>query len=554
MECIRCGSEFSISHFESSLREKLSPTPAKDKLLLPPPKECPTCRQQRRLSFRNERHLYRRTCDLTKKPIISMYPANSPFKVFERNAWFSDDWDPLLLGQDYDSSRPFLDQLLELFYKVPRVALIQQGIIENSDYCNRASNVKNCYLVFSTSSSEDCYYCINTNDSRNCVDCSNVQRSELCYECQDCFHCYGLKYCDDCTNCHSSSFLKYCTGCKDCFLCTNLTQKQYCVLNKQLTKNEYEAYIKGLDLTSSKQIESLRAQFNQLCKEAVARSLNGLNNENVTGNYLSNCKNAIGCFDCQNIEEGMHIQSVVDAKDCLDLSYFGRNSELVYESHAVGLNTLSVYFSSHCWENIHNIYYSESCLKSHHLFGCVGVQHKSFCVLNKAYSETDYYKLVEKIVSDMQKRGEWGEPLPTSFSPFAYNETVANDYFPLTQSEANRLNWRWTDLPITLADESAKELDESNPFKEITKTTFKCIDTNRAYKLTNQEVEFYRMNLIPLPKKSPESRIVSRLTRRNPRILFSRECSKCHIPIQTSCRFDTAPKVFCEGCFTTEFY
>ena len=34
----------------------------------------------------------------------------------------------------------------------------------------------------------------------------------------------------------------------------------------------------------------------------------------------------------------------------------------------------------------------------------------------------------------MQKTGEWGEFFPASFSPFGYNETVAQEYFPLNRS------------------------------------------------------------------------------------------------------------------------
>ena len=40
---------------------------------VPTPTLCPAERQRRRLSFRNERSLYRRRCDGTGKTIISMY-------------------------------------------------------------------------------------------------------------------------------------------------------------------------------------------------------------------------------------------------------------------------------------------------------------------------------------------------------------------------------------------------------------------------------------------------------------------------------------------------
>jgi hypothetical protein len=36
----------------------------------------------------------------------------------------------------------------------------------------------------------------------------------------------------------------------------------------------------------------------------------------------------------------------------------------------------------------------------------------------------------------MKSTGEWGEFFPLSLSLFGYNETVAQDYFPLAQEEA----------------------------------------------------------------------------------------------------------------------
>jgi hypothetical protein len=36
----------------------------------------------------------------------------------------------------------------------------------------------------------------------------------------------------------------------------------------------------------------------------------------------------------------------------------------------------------------------------------------------------------------MKSTGEWGEFFPLALSPFGYNETVAQDYFPITESKA----------------------------------------------------------------------------------------------------------------------
>jgi hypothetical protein len=41
----------------------------------------------------------------------------------------------------------------------------------------------------------------------------------------------------------------------------------------------------------------------------------------------------------------------------------------------------------------------------------------------------------------MQSTGEWGEYFPIEVSPFGYNETVAQEYFPLTEEEVNSKGW-----------------------------------------------------------------------------------------------------------------
>ena len=49
------------------------------------PTFCPDCRLQRRLSFRNERTLYKRPCELCGQETISMYDPVSGIKIIVVN-------------------------------------------------------------------------------------------------------------------------------------------------------------------------------------------------------------------------------------------------------------------------------------------------------------------------------------------------------------------------------------------------------------------------------------------------------------------------------------
>lgn len=85
--CRQCASAFEVTPFDLALLDKLSPVFSEKKYPIPPPTLCPDCRQQRRLLWRNERALYRRTCDLCRKSIVSMYPQESPFPVYCSECW-----------------------------------------------------------------------------------------------------------------------------------------------------------------------------------------------------------------------------------------------------------------------------------------------------------------------------------------------------------------------------------------------------------------------------------------------------------------------------------
>src|SRR3989344_3830979 len=111
--CQNCKKDFEIKKEDLNFYEKMKS---------PPPSYCPDCRMMKRLSFRNERTLYKRTCSKSGKQVISIYPENTLFPVYDQHIWWGDEWDAIDYAQDYDPSRSFFDQLLELKNKVPRIS------------------------------------------------------------------------------------------------------------------------------------------------------------------------------------------------------------------------------------------------------------------------------------------------------------------------------------------------------------------------------------------------------------------------------------------------
>ncbi|MBU1757666.1 hypothetical protein KKG31_00495 [Patescibacteria group bacterium] len=48
--------------------------------------------------------------------------------------------------------------------------------------------------------------------------------------------------------------------------------------------------------------------------------------------------------------------------------------------------------------------YCESCDACENCFGCVSLRNKSYCILNKQYTQEEYENLVVKIIEHMQKK------------------------------------------------------------------------------------------------------------------------------------------------------
>lgn len=547
-----CQKAFEILPEDREFLGRLAPVIAGKSIPLPDPTLCPDCRQQRRVATGNMFNLYERTCDLTGKKIISMYSPDSPYKVYNQPDWYSDKWDALEYGREFDFSRPFFEQFHELDQVVPKQCLLTgYEYDENSAYTNHAGKNKNCYLIFDSDENWDSYYSFSINHCKNCMDCFRTFDSELCFQCVDCVQCYGSMYLQDSDNCTDSAFLKNCIGCKRCLMCSNLRNKEYYIENKQATKEEFERFRKLLG--SAEAAESARVRFEQLKLEYPQKCLHGVQNENVFGDYLVSSKDSYFCFDSENLWDCRYIyQGFMPLKNCMDIQEAGE-AELLYECAFVGYGMQSSAFCRHSLSNNSNLLYCISCYHSKNLFGCNGVLRKSYCILNKQYTKDEYESLVPKIIDHMKTTGEWGEFFPIQHSSFGYNETLAQDFFPLSKDEVLSRSWKWSEAvekkdahpgPFAAVPDSIDDADES-----LTKNIFQCEKSGKAYKIIAQELALAKQMHVPLPRKTFLERHRVRNEMRNPRALYERSCGKCGRQMVTSYPPERLEVVYCEECY-----
>ncbi|MEK7175590.1 MAG: hypothetical protein AAB693_02180 [Patescibacteria group bacterium] len=598
--CQNCQKEFPIEPEDFLFYQKIK---------VPPPIWCPECRMVRRMIWRNERSLYQRKCDLCEKLIITVYKKESPFVVYCRNCWFSDKWDANTYSLEYLWDKNFFLQFMELIKKTPLMALDCKGTMVNSEYCNYGGNCKNCYLCFATALSEDSLYCSYSQDLKQCMDSTRLLGGELCYEANDSEKNYSCAFIKKTKGSLSSYFLFGCSTMTHCFMNANLRNKNYVLRGQVLSPEDYYLAIKEVDLGSFKQIQNLKEEFTKLKVSALHKYAEIKNSVNAIGNNITNSKNvqySFDIFDSENIKYSFRVlKGCRDIYDCHGMI----SGQLVYEGFGCGISPYNNLFSFSI-DVSRNLKYCVMCINCTDCFACVGLRNKSYCILNKQYTKEEYEELVPKIIQHMNdmpyvdKKGriyEYGEFFPPELSPFSYNETIAQEYFPLTKEEAINQGYSWKEEEIRNYEITLKTEDIPDNIKDVTddilNQVIQCQHYNStpppnplpegegenkkvlsfgedlggakncneqcttAFKIIPRELDFYRRMNLPLPRLCPNCRHYQRLKQRNPLKLWERQCqcnggtSSNNIYTNTVTHFHNLnnPEQACRNTFQTSY-
>ncbi len=576
--CQNCKNEFLIEPEDFSFYQKMK---------VPPPTWCPDCRIIRRFLFRNERLLFRRKDDQSGDEIFSSFPAATPVKVYERDYWFSDQWDPLQYGRDYDFSEPFFKQFRELFSIVPLFSKSVVGNV-NSDYCDQSGWLKNCYLCFDAETFENTAYAVKGNLVKDSLDIYEVSKSEFCYESVILDESFRVFFSMDCEHCTDIWFSKDLTNCNNCFGCVNLRNKSYYIFNEPYSKEAYEKKLQEFNIGSYRSVREILQKARALWAQFPVKYLHGYHNVNVSGELIYNGKNVLKSYSIEDGENVKYSQLCWGKMtDCYDYSNFGLTSSRMYESMTAGYKSSGIKFCLECWDGVRDLEYSAYCNNSSNLFGCVGLRKKSYCIFNKQYTKESFDKLKAKIIQHMNDmpytdaKGRvyrYGEFFPPEFSPFAYNETLTQDFFPLTKEEAIQKGYVWRDPEAREFQTTVRAEDLPDLITDVTddilKEVIACGTCGKAYRLIPMELVFYRNIKIPLPRACPNCRFLERFKLINPPKFWYRPCQcngaadergmyqnvashahgagKCPNEFETSYSPEGKEIVYCESCYQNE--
>ena len=185
-------------------------------------------------------------------------------------------------------------------------------------------------------------------------------------------------------------------------MCSNLKNKEFYIKNKKVSQDEYK---KALEfLKSYSDLEAAKKMFEEIKLKYPQKYIHGVQNENVTGDYLTNCKNAEICFDSRGLWDCRYVyQAFNPLKNCMDIQECG-DAERLYECAFLGYDAFNSKFSHHMLGNQSDIEYCTFCPHSSNLFGCIGLRHKQYCILNRQFAKEEYEKISSQILLELKNK------------------------------------------------------------------------------------------------------------------------------------------------------
>ena len=500
---------------------------------------------------------YNKHADTGASIISTTHPA-SGIRVLPDSEWFARDFSSH--GQDVEVSASFFDQLYSLSRRVPIASTFNYKVPENSVAFISLGD-QDSYFVLACRSKRS-FFCGNAQDiedSAELVAVENVRQSYAVVHSQRIFKGRFLLECYDCID---SSFLFDCRNCESCFGATNQRNKKYLWFNEQLSQEEWQQRFSEIDLRSQKELDEMQKRFAELMhQQAVWPENFNINAVDSSGEYINESTNVRdgyyvmrGCRDLDNACYAFGLPS----NDCYTVSAPIGASDCYY---GIGQEQCSqVRFAMSILSRNMNTEYCNVCYDVENCFGCVGLRHKKFCILNKQYSEGEYWQKLDELKCAMLDRGEYGELPPLKFSTQRWSGSGAHILYGASKEECLKLGA--VDFAIGAEDAEGPIVDPSTlrsldtlpdrieqPEEIIGKPYYDAI-SGRRFGYQKAELDLYNKLGIAPPRKHPTRRLIERYQEMNIAVFENAQCEKCHQPIHVAKNMNYPDrKFYCRSCY-----
>lgn len=448
-----------------------------------------------------------------KDGLISRYPNTDrvgkviPSKDFEANRDMLVFW-----GQSYDGDESFFQNFQNLYKSISLSATLTGGENENTEYADDVLNAKNVYLSFAVVSdtSNVLYTFLAKDHTHNVLNSVSVAyKSENVYMSNGITGWYNIffsRFISDSSNIWFSTNL---IGCQECLFCDDLQNQSFCINNKSYSREEY--LLKKDDLL--KQKDMFLTWYGNLSAKGINRA-----SQNVEGSAITKSVNIEKWSIVYQVDTWRNLVMVwwdEWDKNMYDvILWWSIHAEDIYAGTLIGMYTSNIFCSVNIVVNSSNIYYSHSLNACSYCIGCFGLQNKSFCILNKQYTQEERFLLAEKIFAQMEKDGTLGQFLPGRINPFYFNDSMAyliDDSFTKEEVEKDwylrRDEWIKVDIPQSAEVITTQDLNQFQWFEngerkinpEILKKVIRD-EKGNYYRIVKMEYDFLIKHSLPLPE------------------------------------------------------
>lgn len=332
--------------------------------------------------------------------LISKFPKTERIKWVVSAKDFQNIRDELTKNwKDYDKKKSFFEQFWELLKENEFFSLVDYGGNENADYSDATLNSRNIYMcAWIINNCENVFYSLSVKDN-----CTNVvssiavwTNSENVYQSTSILNSFKIFYSKFINNSNNIYFSSNLNGCSECIFCDNLDNVSYYIKNKAYTKEEY--------LKEKEKILEEKEKFLSWYKE-LPKMWKNINSTNVKGSANMNSENLENAYFTYNQKNWKNLILVwwVDGNESMYDTIFAWSPHANNHYGVMGAN----------WDNIYNcmniawssqIYYSYFLNDCSHCIGCIGLQNKHYCILNKEYSKEEWGGLRWKYLKKWKKK------------------------------------------------------------------------------------------------------------------------------------------------------
>ena len=476
----------------------------------------------------------------TDEPVLTYVHPATGIKVLPDKEWGEKDFRNK--DKEYDPNRSWAEQLLEIrkstpltaFYNVKEpqnsISLISNG--DTNSYFMIASKSKNCFYSSDLDNGELCtevYAGINITNSVNVVHAQRIHNSRYVRESYDC---------------SNSAFIFDCRNCEYCFGATNKRNKKFLWFNEQLTEEEYKKRMKEVDLGKRSEWQKWEKKFVALMEADGFWPVNFNEKvENCRGEYLTNCTNCDYCFvglqGPKNNERCFYLYGTAEGNYFTVGSFYMSEN---YQCSAVSEANKTKFCTT--LVRCQNMEYSMGCRNCEDCFGCVGLNRQKFCILNKQYTEEEYWKKLDEIKCNMLDRGEYGDVLDGSFATSHYLESAAEESLSVTEEDGKKLGFpvfdrdshgaigKLGDVESALDSSEVPDNIDDIVVEEWASKPLHDKETGRRFAFLKPELEYYKEYRVAPPTEHFFLRVDRLYWAANDFDLIDAACNKCSKDIE----------------------